>query len=100
MAARHELELDEPSLWQALAGRYEYIDALAVVPIYTRQVLAHLEHADAQHYRTAARLLAHVHGLASGTDQAGSITTLIAELRDTHRRRPRLQQEFTRAGLP
>lgn len=28
------------------------------------------------------------------------VDELIAELRDTHRRRPRLQQEFDRAGLP
>jgi hypothetical protein len=38
--------------------------------------------------------------LAAGTDQADTVDTFIAELRDTHRRRPRLQQEFDRARLP
>jgi hypothetical protein len=51
--------------------------------------------ADAHHYRLAARRLAKMRTLAAGTDH-----TLIAGLRDTHHRRPRLQQEFDRAGLP
>jgi hypothetical protein len=38
--------------------------------------------------------------LAAGTDQADVVDTFITELRDTHRRRPRLQHEFDRAGLP
>jgi hypothetical protein len=38
--------------------------------------------------------------LAHGTDMAGEVDALVADLRETQRRRPRLQQEFTRAGLP
>jgi hypothetical protein len=39
--------------------------------------------------------------IAQDSDLSGEVDTLIAELRETHRRRPRLQQEFTRAaGLP
>lgn len=38
--------------------------------------------------------------LSHGSGQAAEVDELIAELRETHRRRPRLQQEFTRAGLP
>jgi hypothetical protein len=38
--------------------------------------------------------------LAAGTDQADVVDTFIAGLRDAHRRRPRLQQEFDRARLP
>ena len=96
----HSLGLDEPALWGTLADRYEKVDPLAVVPLHTRQVLDHLEHADAQHYRAAARQLAHLRALTHDTDMADSIDALIADLRDSHRRRPRLQQEFTRAGLP
>lgn len=96
----HSLDLDEPGLWGTLADRYEKVDPLAVVPIHTRQVLDHLEHADAQHYRAAARKLAHLRALTRGTEMADSIDVLVAELRDAHRRRPRLQQEFTGAGLP
>lgn len=96
----HSLTLDDPGLWESLANRYEQVDPLAVVPLYSRQVRAHLEHADAQHYRAAARKLAHLRTLTAGTDPAANIDALIAELREAHRRRPRLQQEFTRAGLP
>lgn len=94
------LGLDEPGLWRTLAGRYEAIDPLAVVPIHTRQVLDDLEQADAQPYRAAAKTLAHLRVLTGGTEQAARIDEFIAELRDAHRRRPRLQQEFDRAGLP
>ena len=38
--------------------------------------------------------------LADGSDQAAALDKLIAHLRETYRRRPRLQQEFDRAGLP
>lgn len=38
--------------------------------------------------------------LTAGTDKAADVDELIAELREEHRRRPRLQQEFERAGLP
>jgi hypothetical protein len=38
--------------------------------------------------------------LATGTDQADDIDSFIRQLRDTHRRRPRLQREFDRAQLP
>jgi hypothetical protein len=35
-----------------------------------------------------------------GVTEATSVDELIANLRETHRRRPRLQQEFDRARLP
>ncbi|MGY4643240.1 hypothetical protein [Cellulomonas sp. URHB0016] len=38
--------------------------------------------------------------LAGGTDASAQIDDLIAALRDVHRRRSRLLQEFDRAGLP
>jgi hypothetical protein len=44
--------------------------------------------------------LAKLRKLAAGTEQSGSVDDLIADLRETHRRRPRLQREFDRAGLP
>lgn len=54
----------------------------------------------AQHYRIAGRRLARMRKLAAGSDKSAEVDDLIAELRDVHRRRPRLQQEFDRAGLP
>jgi hypothetical protein len=38
--------------------------------------------------------------IAAGSERAAEVNEFIAELRETHRRRPRLQQEFDRAGLP
>jgi len=38
--------------------------------------------------------------LAAGSDRAAEVDDLVADLREVHRRRPRLQQEFDRAGLP
>jgi hypothetical protein len=38
--------------------------------------------------------------LATGTSQALDVDAFIAQLRATHRRRPRLLQEFDRAQLP
>lgn len=38
--------------------------------------------------------------LAAGTEYESEIDHFIGELRETNRRRPRLQQEFGRAGLP
>jgi hypothetical protein len=96
----HSLGLDDDRAWSDLAKAYEKVDPLAVLPIHSRLVHHELETANAQNYRYAARRLARMRKLAHGTDMTGEVDALIAELRETHRRRPRLQQEFTRAGLP
>jgi hypothetical protein len=38
--------------------------------------------------------------IATGTSAAADVDSIIKELRETHCHRPRLQQEFDRAGLP
>ena len=96
----HTLGLDDDRVWAELANACEPLDPLAVLAIHRRLVEHELVNADAQHYRLAARRLAKMRKLAAGTDQATDIDTLIADLRETHRRRPRLQQEFDRAHLP
>jgi hypothetical protein len=96
----HSLGLDSDDVWERLAAAYEKVDPLAVLPILTRLVDNELTEADAQHYRIAARRLAKMRKLASGSAEAAGVDQRIAELRETHRRRPRLQQEFDRAGLP
>jgi len=83
-----------------LVKLYEKVNPLAVLPIHQRLVENELVEAGAQHYRLAARRLSKMRKLASGSDQAVEVDQLVAELRETHRRRPRLQQEFDRAGLP
>ncbi|HVV77174.1 MAG TPA: hypothetical protein VHC43_14180 [Mycobacteriales bacterium] len=96
----HSLGLDSDRAWSDLGKAYEKVDPLAVIPVYARLVEHELEPANAQNYRYAARRLARMRRLATGTEKASEVDQLIAELRETHRRRPRLQQEFTRAGLP
>lgn len=96
----HSLGLEEDRGWHELAKAYEGVNPVAVLPVRARLVERDLETAGAQNYRHAARRLAKMRKLAVGTSMADEVDALIAELRETHRRRPRLQQEFTRAGLP
>ncbi|MGH8968708.1 MAG: DUF6880 family protein [Actinomycetes bacterium] len=96
----HSLGLDSDHTWSELVKVYEKVDPLAVLPIHQRLVENELVEAGAQHYRLAARRLAKMRKLAAGSGNADEVDELIADLRETHRRRPRLQQEFDRAGLP
>ena len=96
----HSLALDSDHTWSELVKAYEKVDRIAVLPIHQRLVENELVEAGAHHYRLAARRLARMRKLSAGTDQAADVDELIADLRETHRRRPRLQQEFDRAGLP
>jgi tetratricopeptide (TPR) repeat protein len=94
------LRPEDLHVWADLAEAYGAIDPIAVMPIHRLLVEHELEHADAKYYRRAAKRLAKMRTLAAGTEQADAVTAFIAELRDIHRRRPRLQQEFDRARLP
>lgn len=94
------LELRDADVWLLLADAHEKTDPLAVIPILRDLAVAELDVSDARHYRTAARHLKRCRRLASGTDEAATVDELIAELRTDNRRRPRLQTEFDKAGLP
>jgi uncharacterized Zn finger protein len=96
----YSLGLDSDDVWERLATAYQKVDPLAVLPVLARLVDYELTEPGAQHYRIAARRLAKMRKLATGSGEAAGVDELIAELRETHRRRPRLQQEFDRAGLP
>lgn len=96
----HRLGLDDDRTWSDLAKAYEKLDPTAVLPVYTRLVEHELVAADARNYRSAARRLKKMRKLATGSGQAAQVEAFIADLREQHRRRPRLQQEFDRAGLP
>jgi hypothetical protein len=96
----YSLGLDSDDVWERLVTAYERVDPLAVLSIIARLVDNELTEADAQHYRIAARRLAKMRKLAGGSAEAAGVDQLISELRETHRRRPRLQQEFDCAGLP
>ncbi|MEE6280130.1 DUF6880 family protein [Georgenia sunbinii] len=96
----HSLDLQDDRTWADLTAAYEKIDPLAVLPVLTELVENDLTVADARNYRSAARRLAHMRRLVHGTARSDEIDTLVAEIREAHRRRPRLQQELDRAGLP
>jgi hypothetical protein len=96
----HELSLDDTGLWGRLGRAYEKVDPAAVLPLYTQLVVSGLQAADARVYRDQARRLAKMRRLAATIGADAEVDALIAQLRDTHKRRPRLQQEFDRAGLP
>lgn len=96
----HSLALDSDHTWTELVKAYEKVDPIAVLPIHQRLVENELVEAGAQHYRLAARRLAKMRNLAAGSEHEAAVDALVAELREVHRRRPRLQQEFDRAGLP
>ena len=96
----HSLGLSDDLTWSELINAHEKVDSLAVLPIHARLVENELTEASAQHYRIAARRLAKMRKLAAGSAKAADIDDLIAGLRQRHHRRPRLQQEFDRAGLP
>jgi tetratricopeptide (TPR) repeat protein len=96
----HSLVLDDDHTWSDLVKAYEKVDPLAVLPVLNRLVLSELVETGAQHYQIAARRLKKMRKLATGSEYATEIDQFIAELREANRRRPRLQQEFDRAGLP
>jgi hypothetical protein len=96
----HCLGLDDDRTWSELVKAYEKVDPLAVLPVLNSLVLRELVETGAQHYQIAARRLRKMRRLAAGSDYAAEIDQFIAELRETNRRRPRLQLEFDRAGLP
>ncbi|MEZ0362649.1 DUF6880 family protein [Mycobacterium sp. pUA109] len=88
------------STWSDLAKAYEKLDPIAVLPVYTRLVERELVDADARRYLGAARRLKKMRKLAAGSRDSAEVDEFIADLRETYRRRPRLQQEFDQAGLP
>lgn len=96
----HSLALDSDHTWSELVKAYEKVDPIATLPIHQRLVENELVEAGAQHYRLAARRLAKMRQLSAGSEKSAEVNDLIEELREIHRRRPRLQWEFDRAGLP
>lgn len=96
----NSLHLTDAHVWMELVTAYERIDPLATLPVHQRLVEHELEATDAKHYRLAARRLATMRKLAADSEQEIEVDAFIAALRETHRRRPRLQQEFDRARLP
>jgi tetratricopeptide (TPR) repeat protein len=96
----HDLGLDCLEEWEALVKDYQKIDPLATLQIHRELVENALQVANTRRYRRVARRLATMRKLAAGTEQAAQVDQFIAQLRETYRRRTRLQYELNLAGLP
>lgn len=95
----HDLVLDDNESWVRVADAYRTIDPEATVPVYTRVAADILTATDVRAYRRAATLLARAQDLSSGATREGEVAAVVAELRETYKRRSRMLQEFDRAGL-
>ncbi len=96
----HELHLNDADAWDRVLKKYEKLDPIATLPVHTRLVEDLLVDAGVQNYQRAAKRLRAMRALATGTSHAVDVDAFIAQLRDTHRRRPRLLHQFDRAQLP
>ena len=68
--------------------------------MYTHLIENELAIADSKRYKAAARYLNRMRTLTTGTEALIAVDAFIESLRYENRHRPRLQQEFDRAGLP
>ena len=97
----HSLALDSDHTWSELVKAYEKVDPLAVLPIHQRLVENELVGGRRPALSDSPRGGSRRCGSSPpAPSKAAEVDDLIADLRETHRRRPRLQQEFDRAGLP
>lgn len=94
------LTLTDAGTWDHVLKEYAKLDPIATLPVHARLVEALLVDAAAPNYQRAAKRLRTMRGLAAGTSHGLDVDAFIAHLRETHRRRPRLLQEFDRAHLP
>src|SRR5690606_38868069 len=98
----HRLGLDDGQVWSELVKEREKSDPAGVLPVLRDLAVSLLEVADARNYRRSAKLLARMRKVAqrAGVEHAADVDRLVAQLREEHRRRPRLLKELDRAGLP
>lgn len=98
----HELDLADTDVLESLAAAYESIDPVAVLEIHRRLVVDELDRgAKAAHYRRAAQRLQRMRTIAAPyPDAIAHVNELVSSLREDHKNRPRLQQEFDKVGLP
>lgn len=95
-----ELQPTYSGTWADLAEALGDADPAAAIQLHMILVEQTLEKADAKSYRDAARRLAKMRRLAKKVAKEQEVDGFVVSLREEHRRRPRLQEEFTRAGLP
>lgn len=86
-------------LWGDLAAARGLTHPEQAIPVLVRLANDELVEAGAQHYRIAANLLARAQKFAAGAEQRAEFDETVRGIREVHRRRPRLQDEFDAAHL-
>jgi hypothetical protein len=90
--------LDE-NLWSRLVKSRQADDPESVIPMLRQLIDADLEVSDARNYRSAVKRLTQLRTVLTACGRGAEFAPIVAELRDAHRRRPRLLEEMRRARL-
>jgi hypothetical protein len=89
----------DAQLWGRLVVVREKTDPASVLPILRQLIANDLEVADARNYKSAARRLKQLRRAMVAAGAQGDFDGIVSELREQHKRRPRLMEELLRAGL-
>lgn len=89
----------DAQLWGRLVMVREKNDPASVLPILWQLIANDLEVADARNYKSAARRLKQLRRAMVAAGAQGDFDGIVSELRDQHKRRPRLMEELRRAGF-
>jgi hypothetical protein len=87
-------------LWLALARRRAAEKPADAIPVLQREILAAVGRVERAGYREGAELAKELRGYAERAGKSEEFTTWILGVRRDNVRRPALQDEFSRAGLP
>lgn len=87
-------------LWTRLVASREKADPASVVPVLRQLIDVDLETADARNYKSAVKRLKQLRAALRATSREQEFDEIVATLREEHRRRPRLLEEFRKGGFP
>lgn len=89
----------DPQLWDRLVATREKHDPASVIPVMVELLNSELEVADAHNYKLAAKRLKRLRAAMTAVGGQRDFDVLVAELREKHKRRPRLMEELRKAGF-
>jgi hypothetical protein len=92
-------EILDAGLWARLVAVREASDPVSVLPILRQLIEGDLEVADARNYQSAARRLKQLRQAMAAGGMGDDFAEIVAELRERHKRRPRLLEELRKARL-
>jgi hypothetical protein len=84
-------------LWERLVASREKHDPRSVIPVMVELLDQELKVADARNYKLAVKGLKRLRVLMTAVGADEDFDQLVVDLRETHRRRPRLIEELRRA---